>query len=168
MGPPRSLFSNELLLQPCEVDDNLSFRPLQSDDFDKGLCDLLGQLSISNFTKENFEERFIEMERSKDVYYVVVCEDKKLNKLAACGTLFVEKKFLRSGGCCGHVEDIVVDSTYRGKNLGLKLIEQLKHVSNKLGCYKIILDCSEKNVPFYEKCGFSKKEVQMALYANKL
>ena len=29
------------------------------------------------------------------------------------------------------------------------------------GCYKVILDCSEENVPFYEKCGLTKKEVQM-------
>lgn len=29
------------------------------------------------------------------------------------------------------------------------------------GCYKVILDCSEENVPFYEKCGLIKKEVQM-------
>lgn len=29
------------------------------------------------------------------------------------------------------------------------------------GCYKVILDCSEDNVPFYEKCGLTRKEVQM-------
>lgn len=28
----------------------------------------------------------------------------------------------------------------------------------------VILDCSEKNVPFYEKCGFKQKEVEMAWY----
>jgi len=168
MSPQRPLFSNDLLSQPNEVDEDLYFRPLQASDFDKGMCELLGQLSVSDFTKEKFEERFNEMENLKDVYFVVVCEDKKKNKLAACGTLFVEKKFLRAGGSCGHVEDIVVDSSYRGKNLGLRLIEQLKHVGTKLGCYKIILDCSEKNVPFYEKCGFLRKEVQMALYMNKL
>ncbi len=31
-------------------------------------------------------------------YYVVVCEDRKRNKLAATGTVFIEKKFLRGGG----------------------------------------------------------------------
>lgn len=92
---------------------------------------------------------------------------------------------------CGHIEDVVVDSTYRGKNFGLKcvglctflfsplcrLIEQLKHISFAKGCYKVILDCSQKvlralvlacsdeqNVPFYEKTGFKVKEVQMVLY----
>ena len=29
------------------------------------------------------------------------------------------------------------------------------------GCYKVILDCSESNVGFYEKCGFDNKGYQM-------
>ena len=45
-----------------------------------------------------------------------------------------------------------------------RVIEQLVHLGKELGCYKVILDCSQKNVPFYEKCGFKVKEVQMAVY----
>ena len=33
--------------------------------------------------------------------------------------------------------------------------------AREAGCYKVILDCSDSNVKFYEKCGFQKKEVQM-------
>ena len=33
--------------------------------------------------------------------------------------------------------------------------------AEEAGCYKVILDCSEENVPFYAKCGLTKKEVQM-------
>lgn len=28
----------------------------------------------------------------------------------------------------------------------------------------VILDCAVKNIPFYEKCGFTPKESQMAWY----
>ena len=31
----------------------------------------------------------------------------------------------------------------------------------EMGCYKVILDCNEDNVTFYEKCGLIKKEIQM-------
>jgi glucosamine-phosphate N-acetyltransferase len=48
--------------------------------------------------------------------------------------------------------------------LGYWIIETLKHIGAMAGCYKIILDCSEKNVQFYEKCGFKKKEVEMVWY----
>ena len=50
--------------------------------------------------------------------YVIVIEDVIQNHIAAAGTLLVELKFLRGGGLCGHIEDIVVDKTYRGKDFG--------------------------------------------------
>lgn len=33
--------------------------------------------------------------------------------------------------------------------------------AKEAGCYKVILDCAENNVAFYEKCGLTRKEVQM-------
>lgn len=86
----------------------------------------------------------------QDHYRVVVILDKALNTIVGSGTLFIEKKFLRQCGVCGHIEDIAVDSGYRGKKLGIRLIKMLKEVSQLHNCYKIVLDCSDKNVPFYE------------------
>lgn len=45
--------------------------------------------------------------------------------IIATATLFVELKFIRGCGKCGHIEDVVVDSTYRGLRLGLRVIEAL-------------------------------------------
>jgi hypothetical protein len=42
-----------------------------------------------------------------------------------------------------------------------RLIEALVDVARQRGCYKVILDCSEANQAFYEKCGLTRKEVQM-------
>jgi glucosamine-phosphate N-acetyltransferase len=67
----------------------------------------------------------------------------------------------------GHIEDIAVDSKHQGKKLGLRVIEALKFIGQETGCYKVILDCASKNVPFYEKCGFSPKENQMAWYIQQ-
>ena len=44
------------------------------------------------------------------------------------------------------------------------IIEQLKVIAQAHKCYKVILDCNEKNQGFYEKLGFKKKEIQMAVY----
>ena len=162
-------------------------------------------------------------------------------QIIATATLVVELKFIRGCSKCGHIEDVVVDSTYRGLRLGLRVIEALMaaaeastharthsltvsqwpqgaqgaglrragqaplarampghaeggacegqallHAPRAMvsasrpficlipllpcslpaclqaaGCYKVILDCSEDNVPFYAKCGLTKKEVQM-------
>lgn len=102
----------------------------------------------------------------------------------AAATLFIERKFLHNCGLVGHVEDVVVNKTYRGRRLGLRIIEQLKTWAKEAGCYKIILDCAAHNVAFYSKVvcdrvrplqqpsltaaglqvGFVKKEEQMACY----
>ena len=60
-----------------------------------------------------------------------------------------------------------MSKVYRGKNLGLRLIGILKELAAAHACYKIILDCSEDTVPFYEKCGLVPKERQMVLYFKK-
>lgn len=44
-----------------------------------------------------------------------------------------------------------MDEKYRGRSLGLKIVEVLKDIGLVNDCYKIMLDCEDKNVPFYEK-----------------
>ena len=51
--------------------------------------------------------------------------------------------------------------TERGKGFPFRLLEALLVHAQEAGCYKVILDCSDQNVAFYEKCGFERKEVQM-------
>lgn len=98
--------------------------------------------------------------------------------MVATGTVFMEKKFLRGLGIVGHIEDIAVDKTQQGKKLGLRIIQALTGISEALGAYKTILNCSDNNIrkptrpgtevlvqnfctAFYEKCGFVKKENEM-------
>ena len=70
-------------------------------------------------------------------------------------------------GQVGHIEDIAVSADQQGKKLGLRLIQSLDYVAEKIGCYKSILDCSEQNEGFYKKCGFRKAGLQMAHYYGK-
>lgn len=89
--------------------------------------------------------------------------------IVATATLFVEQKFIRNGGKAAHVEDVVVDNSTRGaqrlfytvchftcegQGVGKAIIKKLVRIAKKMGCYKVILDCDDKNVQFYQKCGF--------------
>lgn len=94
----------------------------------------------------------------------MVIEDVASSRIVGTATLFKELKFIRGCAACGHIEDVVVDSTYRGKHIGRRLLERLREEALDMGCYKIILDCSEENQPFYEKCGLVRKEIQMVDY----
>ena len=66
------------------------------------------------------------------------------------------------------VEDVVIDNSMRGTGMGKILMDFIKDYSHKMSCYKIILDCSEHNIGFYEKCGFKINCTQMALYHSSL
>lgn len=37
----------------------------------------------------------------------------------------------------GHIEDIVVNKDQQGKKLGLRIIEALDFIAEKVGCYKV-------------------------------
>ena len=67
-------------------------------------------------------------------------------------------------GKVGHVEDIAVSQSHQGKGLGKKIIAAMDAMAPDLGCYKTLLDCSEKNRGFYEKCGYKWKEHHMSRY----
>lgn len=74
---------------------------------------------------------------------ITITEDAK-DEVVAVGTIFVERKFVHKNGLVGHIEDIAVNSNQQGKKLGLRIIQALKFIGAQRGCYKVILDCSEK------------------------
>ncbi len=84
-------------------------------------------------------------------------------------SVFLEEKInrgTRSNGrlfSVAHIEEMVVAAECRGKGLGKQLVDHAVKFSKQAGAYKIILDCSEENVGFYEKCGFFKHEISMRM-----
>jgi glucosamine-phosphate N-acetyltransferase len=73
-------------------------------------------------------------------------------------TILVENKLLHYGSHVGHVEDVVVDKNSRLSGVGKELVKACVDFGRYKGCYKVILDCSKENVPFYENCGFTFSE----------
>ena len=103
------------------------------------------------------------MANRNDTYYVlVVCDEN--NTVVGTGAVVVERKFIHNLGMVGHIEDIAVAKNQQGKKLGLRIIQALDYVAEKVGCYKSILDCSEANEGFYVKCGFKRAGLEMAHY----
>jgi glucosamine-phosphate N-acetyltransferase len=56
--------------------------------------------------------------RASGDYYVTVIEDLRSNKIIGSATLVLEQKFIHGCAVRGRLEDVVVDDTYRGKQLG--------------------------------------------------
>ncbi len=81
-------------------------------------------------------DRYNYLKAHNHEYFTIVIEDTKKEKIVGAGTLLVERKFVHHNGLVGHVEDIVTHSDYRGLNLGRLIIETLKYIGKKKGCYK--------------------------------
>jgi glucosamine-phosphate N-acetyltransferase len=92
--------------------------------------------------------------------------------VATTSTVF-EPKFIHNGGWIAHVEDVATRKGYERKGYASALLDRLlgrartfKHPNNpdRVGCYKVILDCSLPNVLFYaRKHGFHPHEISMRL-----
>lgn len=83
------------------------------------------------------------------------------NIVVGTASIIIEKKFIHKGGVVCHIEDVAVKKEYQGTGVGRALINHIENYAKKKGAYKLILDCSEKNKGFYEKCGFNFWQLAM-------
>ena len=77
--------------------------------------------------------------------------------------LQLQHKLLRNGSLVGFIEEVVVDSSERGKKIGEKLIKQVVNNARDLGCYKVILSCKPERIKFYERCGLREDSHTMRI-----
>ena len=126
-------------------------RNLEERDLEQALK-LLEQLTVVG---ENFDylSVFKAISENNDHHIFVYIFEKKVVGIA---TIFIEQKFIHSGKRVGHIEDVVVDKDHRDLKIGTKLLKHCIETGKQKNCYKIILDCDDKNVEFYTKNGFIK------------
>ena len=133
------------------------------EDGDNGLWEVYGGLTKAPALKKEQLSALIE-ELNSDVKRELVVAVNGDGIVLGTASLMMERKLIRGGALCGHIEDVVVSDKARGQGLGKRLVTHLSDIARGQGCYKVILDCAENNVAFYERCGFKRKEVQMAMY----
>ena len=113
---------------------------------------------------ENFSLNINNLDDNINIFVVI---DSKNNKIVGTGTVILEKKIIHNFGKVGHIEDIVISQEYRGKGIGRKIINHLFEFCKTNNCYKILLDCVDENVNFYQKCLSDlklKKQNNLAFY----
>ena len=140
----------------------MQFRNLQKNDFNLGYLDLLSQLTEVNKNNISFEKFSNFIDKLSENHKIIIIINN--NKIIATGTLLIENKIIHSISKVGHIEDIVVDSNSKGLGIGKQIVNYLTNLAKENNCYKVILNCSDYNIGFYQKCGYQKKETQMVKY----
>jgi GNAT superfamily N-acetyltransferase len=136
------------------------FRKLEESDYHKNYLQLLSQLTqVGHISPEEFSNIL-----GKIHSQIWVFEDTAAKKIVASASIFLEQKIIHGGGIVAHLEDVVVDQSYRGNQLGQKLIANIVEKARENGAYKIIADCKTELLSFYSKNGFEKRGEQIAIY----
>jgi GNAT superfamily N-acetyltransferase len=136
------------------------FRKLEESDYHKNYLDLLSQLTqVGHISPEEFSNILAKIQSQ-----IWVFEDTVANKIVASASIFLEQKIIHGGGIVAHLEDVIVDQSYRGNQLGQKLIACIVEIAKNSGAYKIIADCKTELLSFYSKNGFEKRGEQIAIY----
>jgi len=119
----------------------------------QAIVSLLLQLSPSSDAVSYHRlELILEKIVNDENYYILVCEVD--NKIIGTSSVFIRKNLSHNGRSVAYLENMVVDKKFRSKGVGGSIMESMISISKSNHCYKIILDCSIKNVEFYEKLGF--------------
>ena len=106
-------------------------------------------------------KKYIKEQIDKNNHIFVMETD---NTIIGSATCFIETKLIHNFGKVAHIEDVIISQNNQGKGLGKNLIEYCIQFAKKNKFYKIILDCNDNNVIFYEKCNFERKGNMMAKY----
>jgi len=112
---------------------------------------------FSNYKKDITVEYFNEYIQRPDIKIVVV---RLKNKIIGAGTIFKLEKMHNNP--VGQIEDVIISENYRGHGLGKEIVNDLVKIGlEDFKCYKVVLNCLDKNIKFYEKCGFNISGAQM-------
>ena len=152
----------------------MEIRKAESGDIKK-ILDLLGEvlnihakirpdIFIPNTTKYTEKELEKIIENKNTPVYVAVSDTGEVTGYAFCqieehnktnNTLYYKELYL---------DDLCVDSKFRGQGIGSKLFDYVKKEAEKLSCYEITLNVWEGNdnaKRFYENLGLKPKKTLM-------
>jgi glucosamine-phosphate N-acetyltransferase len=142
---------------------NFIIREIEQADLEKGFFQTLSNLTILGRIRDNLEQakKILQEIKSYPLYKIFVAVKNDNAEIIGSITLLIEQKFIHDGGKAGHIEDVVTRREYEGIGIGSALVSAALAFAREKNCYKVILNCSEKNVPFYQKIGFRRNEISM-------
>ena len=137
----------------------LIIRKIIESDLENGFLESLDNLRQTSNLEQNSVKNILKkiLENENHIIHVAELD----GKIVGSTTLLIEQKFIHEGGRVGHIEDVVVNKEFEGRGIGMKLVLSLLDVAKEKKCYKTILNCEDKLIPFYEKIGFKQKSTEM-------
>jgi len=141
-----------------ELDENIVIREIETDDFENYINLMY---NFTNYRYDISNEQFktnLNFMRTNNLCSIIVIEKSK--NIIGAGTIFNLIKLHNNS--VGQIEDVIINSAFRGLGYGKLIINKLVEIGKtKYNCYKVTLNCLDKNIFFYKKCHFEIVGVEM-------
>jgi glucosamine-phosphate N-acetyltransferase len=135
---------------PGNCSSEVDIRELTALDLNQGFLEALASLAEVSLTPAQAGEVFRARLRAGIHTYVARLQ----RRVIGTASLILEQKFIHGGGLVGHLEDVAVNKDCQVHGVGTALVRHVMEEARKHGCYKVILNCQERLVPFYTRLGF--------------
>lgn len=143
--------------------DSFVFTEISKDDYYNGYLEIMYEFSTfsgSCVKKDISYEEFQKYIDKEHVKIMVIYDNVNNKNIIGAGTIFRLDKLHNYP--VAQIEDVIITEEYRKYGLGKRLIEKLVDIGlHEFNCYKVILNCLDKNIGFYEKCHFYISGQQM-------
>jgi glucosamine-phosphate N-acetyltransferase len=137
----------------------VSIHEIEYEDIHKGFLAVLENLVPADIDNNEYAKNILQKIKMNLLHKIFVAEDDSDGKVVGTITLLVEPKFINKGMHVGYIEDVSVRKGYEGLGIGSKLVTYATTYAISIeGCKKVLLYCSEKTKPFYEKLGYQLVE----------
>ena len=138
---------------------NYTIREIEENDIESGgLLEVLENLAPVGGLVKHAAKAILKEIKSNPlhrIFVAVVQDGRNQGLIIGTTTLLVEPKFIFGGGRVAHIEDVAVRAEYQRKGIGFKLVNYATEQAAIMRCVRTVLDCSDENIPFYEKIGYS-------------
>ncbi len=132
----------------------INIHEIEYEDIDKGFLKVLDNLFHPGIDINHAKDILREV-RSNPFHKIFVATDDANGKIIGTTTLLIEPKFINKGMKVGYIEDVSIMHGYEGLGIGQQIVKYVTNYAKTIyHCKKVLLYCSEKNKPFYEKRGF--------------
>ena len=139
------------------MDEEYIVKDIEVNDYYDGYLELMYE--FTNYKKNVDIDFFTNYIKNRNNVRIIVLKTGN-NKIIGAGTIFNIEKLHNNS--IGQIEDVIITEKYRNNGLGKIIINKLIEIGkNEFNCYKIILNCLDKNIEFYKKCDFNVVGVEM-------